>query len=73
MANVCAGQYYTFYSSSFGVPAAGANFSKYDVSAIASGAAISDGFNSLAYLPVTAMAAPACAGGHSKRGLNFSA
>lgn len=71
MTSVCAGQYYTFYTATFGVPAAGANFTKYDISASASGATVSDSFKSLAALPVTAGGAPSCTA--SKRAVTFSA
>ncbi|OAP57075.1 hypothetical protein AYL99_09188 [Fonsecaea erecta] len=73
MTSVCAGQYYTFYSATFGVPAAGANFTKYDVSASCNGATVSDSFNSLAGLPLTASATPSCGAAPSKRAVNFSA
>ncbi|KAJ9612204.1 hypothetical protein H2200_003801 [Cladophialophora chaetospira] len=73
MTSVCAGQYYTFYSSTFGVPATGANSTKYDVSASYNGATVSDSFNSLNGLPAVATASPSCGGAHNKRAVNFSA
>ncbi|EXJ72133.1 uncharacterized protein A1O5_04637 [Cladophialophora psammophila CBS 110553] len=73
MTNVCAGQYYTFYSATFGVPAAGANFTKYDVTTSSNGATVSDSFKNLAGLPVTASTAPSCGAASSKRAINFSA
>jgi hypothetical protein len=73
MTSVCAGQYYTFYSSTFSVPAAGVNFTHYDVSATANGAAISDSFNSLNSLSATAAATPSCGAAPGKRAINFSA
>ncbi|OQU99621.1 hypothetical protein CLAIMM_05231 [Cladophialophora immunda] len=71
MTSVCAGQYYTFYSATFGVPAAGANFTKYDVTASSNGATVPDSFKSLGGLPLTASAAPSC--GAAKRAVNFNA
>ncbi|KAH0846544.1 hypothetical protein AYO21_11301 [Fonsecaea monophora] len=73
MTSVCAGQYYTFYSATFGVPAAGANFTKYDVSTSSNGETVSDSFKSLAGLPLTASASPSCSGSWNKRAVNFSA
>jgi hypothetical protein len=60
MTSACAGQYYTFYTSTFAVPAAGANSTKYGVSATANGAAVSDSFKSLNLLSTIAAASPSC-------------
>ncbi|ETI23325.1 hypothetical protein G647_05125 [Cladophialophora carrionii CBS 160.54] len=73
MTSVCAGQYYTFYSATFSVPAPGVNFTHYDVSATSDGAVVSDSFKSLMSLPATAAAAPSCGGAWAKRAVNFSA
>ncbi|KIW71254.1 hypothetical protein PV04_03439 [Phialophora macrospora] len=73
MTSVCAGQYYTFYSTTFSVPAAGVNFTHYDVSATSNGAAVSDSFNSLNLLSATAAAAPSCGAAPGKRAVTFSA
>ena len=73
MTSICAGQHYTFYTSTFGVPAAGANSTKFGVSATSNGATVSDSFKTLNLLPATSAGAPSCGATPSKRGVNFGA